>query len=146
MKKHNTQYPPEKTTRRWKPSKDLRESISAMSAKGFPVEMIAELCGVSINTLQKKCERELKDGSADIHAKVASFIANCATGDSLNYGANYSECLKAALFWAKSKMNWAETTKLEGNLQLTPILNVTLNGNKSLAASEAGERPRIESN
>ena len=69
---------------------------------GLPQEQIASLLKTSVESLVKNCSKELDDGVAKANGKVAQFLFQQAQKN-----------LTAAIFWAKTRMRWRETDRLE---------------------------------
>lgn len=40
--------------------------------------------------------------------KVGKFLYTAASGKALEEGATHSDCIRAAMFWAKTQMGWKE--------------------------------------
>ena len=47
------------------------------------------------------------------NANVGKFLYQAASGQALATGATYSDCVRAAMFWAKTRMGWKETNVQE---------------------------------
>ena len=119
------------------PSEENRKLARALSAYGIPQADIARRMGVSIPTLTKYYQADLDDGMMEANAKVGEFLFGAASGAALTKGASYSDCIRAAMFWGKTRMGWRETDRLEHTGQDgKPIeVNLTITGHGSLAAS-----------
>jgi len=79
-----------------------RRQVEMLAGIGLPQEQIASLLKTSVETLVKNFKRELDDGVAKANGKVAQFLYQQATKN-----------LTAAIFWAKTRMRWRETDRLE---------------------------------
>jgi len=47
------------------------------------------------------------------NARVGKFLYEAASGAALDKGASHSDCLRSAMFWAKTRMGWRESGELE---------------------------------
>lgn len=90
----------------FKVSDDKREIVKNMSAYGMPQEHIAASLGISIDTLFKYFEEELKSGKADINMKVAQCLVDKAVGGNVG----------AMIFWLKTQAGFKETTRVESEV------------------------------
>lgn len=95
------------------PTDKTRASVFALSAFGVTQEQIARHLGITANTLVKHYADELETASVERNAEVAAFLYRSASGASIANGASYSDCLKAAMFWLKTRAQWRETTHHE---------------------------------
>ena len=96
-----------------KPTDESRAEVKALASFGLPQEDIAEYVGVSHVTLRKHYASELKLSAIKANATVSKFLFNMASGQAVKIGASYGECSRAAMFWAKTRMGWRETDRLE---------------------------------
>lgn len=80
--------------------------VEAMAGYGIPVGEIARLIGVAENTLRKYYPDEIDVGATKANAKVIEALFRKATGDG-------PQAVTAAIFWAKTRCRWKETTILE---------------------------------
>lgn len=96
-----------------KPTDATRSTVSALVAFGVPQEEIGSYMGISDDTLRKYYAPELARAAVERNAVVASFLYNSASGKTIASGASYSDCLRAAMFWLKTRANWNETEKVE---------------------------------
>lgn len=83
--------------------------VAALAAFGVNQEEIAVYIGVSVPTLHKYYRSDLDQGAAKGRIAVTKFLFHSASGKSLDDGASYSDCLRAAMFYAKTRMGWKET-------------------------------------
>jgi hypothetical protein len=95
------------------PSEENRKLASALSAYGIPQADIARRIGVSIPTLTKYYQTDLDDGMMEANAKVGEFLFQAASGAALAKKASHADCIRAAMFWAKTRMGWRETDRIE---------------------------------
>lgn len=61
-----------------------------------------------MDELEEIYKLELEESASKANAEVCRFLFSLASGRALKEGASYSECSKAAIFWARSRMNWRE--------------------------------------
>jgi hypothetical protein len=96
-----------------KPTDQTRSEVSALSSFGIPQEDIASYIGISHPTLRKHYGEELKVSSIKANAAVGKYLYRLASGMALRdeqNPASHSECSRSAMFWAKTRMGWRETT------------------------------------
>jgi len=89
-----------------KPTKATRKQVETMAGYGIPEDGIAESIGISAPTLRKYYAKEIKLGHVKANEKVAAFLYTKATTDG-------PQAVTAAIFWAKTRMRWRETDRLE---------------------------------
>ena len=90
------------------------KAVQALASFGVGQPEICNYIGISQPTLHKYYRKELDDGKAKGHAAVASFLFNSASGKALQDGdATYSDCLRSAMFYAKTRMGWRETQSVD---------------------------------
>ena len=89
-----------------KPTDVSRGQVEAMAGFGIPQEDIARVLNIAPQTLRSHYRDELDTGSTKANAKVAENLFRKATGD--GQGA-----VAAAIFWAKTRMGWRETPRIE---------------------------------
>ena len=80
--------------------------MSALVAFGVPQPEIGKFLGITDDTLCKHYRREIDTASTDRNAKVAGFLFHAASGSAIADGAGYADCIRAAIFWAKTRMQW----------------------------------------
>lgn len=95
------------------PTDENRATVEALSSYGVPAEEIARYIGVANKTLYKYYQSDLDNAKTKKTLAVGSFLYNAASGQAMAEGANHAECLKAAMFWAKTRMQWRETNNLD---------------------------------
>lgn len=97
-----------------RPSFEVTEAnkkiVKTMSGFGLPQAQIAASLGISIDTLFKYFEEELKAGNAEINLKVSKRLYDIAL-DVNNKGS-----LSACMFIAKTRLGWKETNKVESEI------------------------------
>ena len=98
------------------PTKRTRATVESMSGYGIPQEEIARVIGIQEKTLRKHYREELDTAATKANAKVAESLYKKATGWKRN-GAPEDERMPpdttAAIFWAKTRMKWKDTSALE---------------------------------
>ena len=94
------------------PSEKTRAEVSALCSYGIPQDEIAAYVGIDAKTLRKYYREELDTAHVKAHAAVGRFLYQNASGQTLKAGATYSDCVRAAMFWAKTRMGWRETQDL----------------------------------
>jgi hypothetical protein len=96
-----------------KPTDETRAEVTALASFGVPQMDIAEYIGISHVSLRKHYGDELKLSSIKANKEVADFLLTMASGRALQKGATYGECARAAMFWAKTRMGWRETSHVD---------------------------------
>jgi hypothetical protein len=114
--------PPKKVTKpTFKPTDEERKLVEQMSAVGIPQSNIAMVLrdGIDDKTLRKHFRKELDTAATKANAKIGGTLFNKAVnGDT-----------SAAIFWAKTRMGWKETSVQEHQGGVS--VNVQLNAVKS---------------
>ena len=95
------------------PTDEIRAQVFALVSFGVTQEAIGGFLGISDDTLRKKYAGELARASVDRNAVVAGFLFRSASGSTIPEGASHSDCLKAAMFWLKTRAGWRETSVTE---------------------------------
>ena len=90
------------------PTEKSRAEVAALYSYGIPQEEIANFLGIDAKTLRKHYREELDVAQVKAHAQVGRFLFQNATGATLKEGASHSDCVRAAMFWAKTRMGWRE--------------------------------------
>lgn len=91
-----------------KPTEKTRSEVAALCSFGIPQEDIAEYIGVSHVTLRKHYAKEIKLSAIKANRAVGEFLFRAASGRGIEDGGSYSDCVRAAMFWAKTRMSWRE--------------------------------------
>ena len=91
------------------PTEKTRAEIIALRSYGVPIKEVASYIGIDDKTLYKYYRDELENSAIKANANVGKFLYQAASGQSLKDGATYSDCVRAAMFWAKTRMGWKET-------------------------------------
>lgn len=87
-----------------KPTDELRKLVKRLAGIGLRDEDIALVVEISERSVQRHFRNELKAGRAAASAKVAQTLFQMATS-----GGNTA----ATIFWAKCRLGWSETARLE---------------------------------
>ena len=97
------------------PTEKSRAEVQALASFGVNRDEISKYIGVDRKTLSKHYKHELKTSALKVHAHVASFLANAATGAALKQGtgATFRDCLTAAMFYGKTRMGLRETNNMD---------------------------------
>lgn len=90
------------------PTDGTRAEVRALCAYGVPQDDIAIYVGIDPKTLRKHYRDDLDASKVRANAKVRKFLFDAATGEALAKGASYSDCLRGAMFWAKTQMGFKE--------------------------------------
>ena len=108
------------------PTDKTRAEIIALRSYGVPIKEVAAYIGIDDKTLYKYYKDELENSAIKANANVGKFLYQAASGQSLKDGATYSDCVRAAMFWAKTRMGWKETNVQEVKMADEPIAKVTI--------------------
>jgi hypothetical protein len=110
-----------------RPTDETKAQVFALSSFGVTQDDIGKFIGISDDTLRKHYSSELERASTDRNADVAAFLFRSANGSTIPEGASYSDCLKAAMFWLKTRAQWRETNHVDlssSDGSMTPKPNV----------------------
>jgi hypothetical protein len=91
------------------PTPQQRAEVMALKSFGVTLEDIAGYIDVDRKTLSKYYADEIRTAQTKADASVAKYLYNAASGQALKAGASHSDCVRAAMFWAKTRMGWRET-------------------------------------
>jgi len=108
------------------PTEKTRAEIVALRSYGVPIKEVAAYIGIDDKTLYKYYKDELDNSAIKANANVGKFLYQAASGQALTTGATYSDCVRAAMFWAKTRMGWKETNVQEVKMADEPIAKVTI--------------------
>ena len=108
------------------PTEKTRAEIIALRSYGVPIKEVAAYIGIDDKTLYKYYRDELENSAIKANANVGKFLYQAASGQALTTGATYSDCVRAAMFWAKTRMGWKETNVQEVKMADEPIAKVTI--------------------
>ena len=111
------------------PTDKTRAEIIALRSYGVPIKEVAAYIGIDDKTLYKYYREELENSAIKANANVGKFLYQAASGQALTTGASYSDCVRAAMFWAKTRMGWKETnvqehTGANGAALQPPVFNI----------------------
>ena len=95
------------------PTDKTRAEIVALRSYGVPIKEVAAYIGIDDKTMYKYYRPELEQSAMKANANVGKFLYQAASGQALTTGATYSDCVRAAMFWAKTRMGWKETNVQE---------------------------------
>jgi len=93
-----------------RPTDETKAQVFALASFGVTQDEISKFLDVSDDTLRKHYKKEIDSASVERNAEVAAFLFRSANGSALEAGASHSDCLKAAMFWLKTRARWRETT------------------------------------
>lgn len=96
-----------------------RSEVEALCSFGIPQEQISTYLGIDSKTLRKYYRDEIDKSSVKSSARVGQFLYQNATGQTLNSGATHADCVRAAMFWAKTRMGWRETQNIDQTVKVT---------------------------
>ena len=111
-----------------------RKVARALSAYGIPQDDIARRLGISKPTLAKYYQSDLDDGAMEANAKVGEFLFQAASGAAIKAGASHADCIRAAMFWGKTRMGWRETDRIEHTGKDGGPMQVESSGSAVMAA------------
>ena len=96
-----------------KPTEKTRAEIIALRSYGVPIKEVAAYIGIDDKTLYKYYKDELENSAIKANANVGKFLYQAASGQAIAQGASHGDCVRAAMFWAKTRMGWKETNVQE---------------------------------
>jgi hypothetical protein len=88
------------------PTEKDRKQVSVMAGIGLTHDQIADVMGISDETLRKYYSKELKISASVMTAQVANNLYSIAT--SKGQGS-----VSAAIFWMKTRGGWREKDRIE---------------------------------
>lgn len=109
----------------YEPTDKTRAEVAALCSYAISQEEIARYLGICPKTLRKHYREELDNSMMKANAAVGRFLYGNATGATIAKGASHSDCVRAAMFWAKTRMGWRETNNLDvttNGESLTPTM------------------------
>jgi hypothetical protein len=119
----------------FEPTSDQRNQVKIMVGLGIPQDKI---CLTIINpetgkplskpTLERSFKREIEIGATEMHTLVGNMIVNTILGRKPAIGEpikNDQSRITAAIFYAKTKMGWKDTTILEHTARDGAPLQIT---------------------
>jgi hypothetical protein len=97
-----------------KSTDETRAQVAALASFGIRQEDIAKFLGISHVTLRKHYDAELEVSPIKANGEVGQYLHALASGRAARDGvATPADCTRAAIFWAKTRMNWRETNNLD---------------------------------
>ena len=119
------------------PDEVSRGQVEALSSFGMAQEKIASFIGINDKSLRKHYTEELENAATRKHLQVGKFLFDAASGEALQHGANYGDCLRASIFFAKTQMRWAESkqidmTSSDGSMTPSIVERVIVNNKEEL--------------
>ena len=94
------------------PTDKIRAEIIALRSYGVPIKEVAAYIGIDDKTMYKYYRAELEQSAMKANARVGKFLYEAASGQAMRDGASYSDCVRAAMFWAKTRMGWRENAPI----------------------------------
>lgn len=99
------------------PTDETRAIVKALASFGVTQDGIGEyLGGMCDDTLRKYYAEELRTAQIDKNMNVANFLYGAASGAALqspDTGATYADCVRAAMFYLKTRANWSEKAEVD---------------------------------
>ena len=95
------------------PTEKTRAEVSALISYGVPVKQVAAYIGIDDKTLSKYYREIMDEARAKAHAQVGRFLFQAASGNLIKDGASYADCLRSAIFYAKTQMGFREVDREE---------------------------------
>ena len=96
------------------PTEAMRKTVSLHATVGSRQETIAEVLGISVDTLQRYYRSELDTSRERANAQVGGALYNKAMGGDTT----------AMIFWLKTRARWRETVDIsneDGTLKPEPV-------------------------
>jgi hypothetical protein len=97
----------------FQPTDKQRGQVEAMARYGIPQDEIARAIGISRPTLLKHFVEEIQTGATKANAQVGEFLFSTIVGAQIPGRPPVTDDrarVTAAIFWAKTRMNWKETS------------------------------------
>jgi transposase-like protein len=95
------------------PNDKTKAEVAALISYGVPVKQVAAYIGIDDKTLSKYYREIMDEAMAKAHGQVGRYLFQGASGALLEKGASHSDCLRAAMFYAKTQMGFKETDRVE---------------------------------
>lgn len=95
------------------PTEKSNAEVAALISYGVPVKQVAAYIGIDDKTLSKYYREIMDEAMAKAHGQVGRYLFQGASGALLEKGATHADCLRAAMFYAKTQMGFKETDRLE---------------------------------
>jgi len=107
---------------RHKPTPETRAQVCALVSFGVNRDRIAEFIGINGDTLAKWYPDELATGDIKRNSEVAGFLFTAASGQALEQGATYADCIRASMFWLKTRAQWRETNNVDDDGKVDALI------------------------
>jgi hypothetical protein len=95
------------------PNDKTKAEVAALISYGVPVKQVAAYIGIDDKTLSKYYGELMDEAKAKAHAQVGRFLFQAASGNLIEKGASYADCLRSAMFYAKTQMGFREVEREE---------------------------------
>lgn len=95
------------------PNDKTKAEVAALISYGVPVKQVAAYIGIDDKTLSKYYREIMDEAMAKAHGQVGRYLFQGASGALLKDGATHADCLRAAMFYAKTQMGFKETDRIE---------------------------------
>jgi len=95
------------------PTEKSKAEVAALISYGVPVKQVAAYIGIDDKTLSKYYREIMDEAMAKAHGQVGRYLFQGASGALLEKGATHADCLRAAMFYAKTQMGFKETDRIE---------------------------------
>ncbi len=93
---------------------EQRAQVLALATYGVTYDEIAKYLGCCKHTLIKNFRSELDEAQLNKEVKVRRFLFEGATGEAMDKnGSQYADCVRAAMFWAKTQMGFSEKQAID---------------------------------
>ena len=94
------------------PTDKSKAEVAALISYGVPIKQVAAYIGIDDKTLSKHYRAIMDEATAKAHAQVGKYLFQGASGALRKEGAAHSDCLRAAMFYAKTQMGWRENAPI----------------------------------
>jgi len=95
------------------PTDKTKASVQSLISFGIPVKDVAAYIGIDDKTLSKYYNDIMTEARGAAKGRVGRYLFQAATGDLVEKGATHADCLRAAMFYAKTQMGFRETDAQE---------------------------------
>jgi len=95
------------------PTEKTRAEVAALISYGVPVKQVAAYIGIDDKTLSKHYREIMDEAKAKAHAQVGRFLFQAASGSLIEKGATFADCIRSAIFYAKTQMGFREVDRDE---------------------------------
>jgi predicted transcriptional regulator len=105
------------------PTPETRAVVCSLRRFGVTYEEVAAHIGITKPTLIKHYREELDKTYNESARQVSDFLFNAASGRALQVEdkATHADCVRAAIFWAKTRMGWRETGDIAEKTEAPPL-------------------------